>query len=193
MPHGLRRHEIQFITDAKQRHIQNHILQIIKQVQCNASSRIDYRTMAIEDYDFPAETFDIVISSLAFHYLESFDERCAKVNRCLKPGGTFVFSVEHPVFTAEGHEEWIRDEHGHTLHWPVDRYFAEGKRTATFLGEQVVKFHKTLTTYINGLVQNGFEITGLTEPQPNPSMLGIPGMQDKLRRPMMLILSTIKK
>ena len=30
--------------------------------------------------------------------------------------------------------------------WMVDRYFTEGKRRAVFLGEEVVKYHKTLTT-----------------------------------------------
>ena len=39
----------------------------------------------------------------------------------------------------------------------------------------------------------GFRITGVTEPQPDPSMLGIPGMQDELRRPMMLIVSAKKE
>ncbi len=40
------------------------------------------------------------ISSLAFHYLESFEDIAEKVRRCLVLGGNFVFSVEHPVFTA---------------------------------------------------------------------------------------------
>lgn len=85
------------------------------------------------------------------------------------------------------------DETGKPLHWPVDRYFTEGMRKATFLGEEVVKYHKTLTTYVNSLIRAGFEITGLIEPEPDESMMDIPGMRDELRRPMMLLVSATKK
>lgn len=160
----------------------------------NTSPRIDYKCMAIEDFEFKPETYDVVISSLTFHYLESFGDICKWVHRCLTTGGSFVFSVEHPVFTAYGNQDWHYDENGKAVHWPVDRYFSEGKRKAIFLGEEVIKFHKTLTTYVNGLITNGFEITGLTEPEPDPKLLdSIPGMREELRRPMMLLVSAVKK
>ncbi|MGE5609676.1 MAG: class I SAM-dependent methyltransferase, partial [Bacillota bacterium] len=45
---------------------------------------IEYRRCAIEDIDFPAEQFDLVISSLALHYVERFDLVCRNVHRWLK-------------------------------------------------------------------------------------------------------------
>lgn len=160
----------------------------------NGADCIEYKCMAIEDFDFPAESFDVVISSLTFHYLKSFDDICRLVHRSLAPGGAFVFSVEHPVFTAEGSQDWIYDENGQPQYWPVDRYFTEGKRTAHFLGEKVTKYHKTLTTYVNGLIRSGFEITALREPEPDPALFGkIPGMENELRRPMMLLISARKR
>lgn len=160
----------------------------------NISPSIDYKCMAIEDFDFQPETYDVVMSSLTFHYLASFEDICRKVSTCLTRGGTFVFSVEHPVFTAYGSQDWYRSAQGEVLHWPVDNYFTEGARKAIFLDEEVTKYHKTLTTYINGLIRGGFEITGLVEPEPDRALLGkIPGMEDELRRPMMLIVSAVKK
>lgn len=160
----------------------------------NSSPLIEYKCMAIEDYDFQPNMFDIVISSLTFHYLESFNNICRKINTTLTLGGSFVFSVEHPIFTAYGNQDWYYDQAGNRIHWPVDRYFTEGRRTAVFLGEEITKYHKTLTTYINGLIQNGFEICELIEPQPDPTMLeSILGMKDELRRPMMLLISARKK
>lgn len=160
----------------------------------NAHPAIVYRQCAVEDFECPPGSFDVVLSSLAFHYLESFGAVCRKVHEALAPGGEFIFSAEHPVFTAEGSQEWFRDAAGSPLHWPMDRYFTEGRREATFLGEQVVKYHKTLTTYLRGLLHAGFEITDFSEPQPSQELLDtVPGMGDELRRPMMMLVAARKR
>ena len=165
-----------------------------KAQEINSAPQIQYQCAAMEDLQFPPETFDIVLSSLAFHYVKDFRPLAENIARWLKKGGHLVFSVEHPIFTAYGDQDWYYDQEGNPIHWPVDRYFAEGKRTAIFLGEEVVKYHKTLTTYINGLLQTGFEICELIEPQPDERLLDtIPGIKDELRRPMMLLISAKKK
>lgn len=160
----------------------------------HAASVIEYRRMAMEDADFADGSFDVVLSSLAFHYVADFGALVRKIVRWLRPGGDFVFSCEHPVFTAEGSQDWYRDEQGNILHFPVDNYYIEGRRQAVFLGEQVTKYHRTLTSYVGALLSGGFTLTGLAEPQPPQEMIGtVPGMADELRRPMMLILSAKKQ
>ncbi|MGI5958951.1 MAG: class I SAM-dependent methyltransferase [Massiliimalia sp.] len=155
--------------------------------------RCTFTCCPIEDIHYPDASFDAVISSLAFHYLESFDSIAKIVNKLLRDGGTFTFSVEHPVFTAYGSQDWYYDDQGNILHFPVDNYYYEGKREACFLGEPVTKYHKTLTTYLNGLLTNGFQITGVQEPMPPARLLDtVPGMRDEMRRPMMLIVSAQK-
>lgn len=159
----------------------------------HAHPQIEYRRLAMEDAAFAESAFDVVLSSLAFHYIASFDDMVARIYRWLTPGGAFVFSCEHPVFTAQGPQQWVTDESGKILHFPVDRYFEEGARDASFLGEQVVKYHRTLTGYVGALLRQGFVLTGLTEPQPPQQLVDmIPAMADELRRPMMLILAARK-
>lgn len=155
--------------------------------------QVEYLHAAIEDVDFPPERFDVVFSSLAIHYLQDFPALAEKVRTWLKPGGDFVFSVEHPIFTAYGNQDWYYDEQGNILHFPVDNYFYEGQRQAVFLGEDVVKYHRTLTTYLDGLLTGGFQLLRVVEPQPPARMLGQPGMRDELRRPMMLLVSARKR
>ena len=155
---------------------------------------IEYRHAAMEDVDFADGSFDVVLSSLAFHYVADFEALARNIARWLRTGGDFVFSCEHPVFTAEGSQDWYRDAQGNILHFPVDNYYIEGERQAVFLGERVTKYHRTLTTYVNALLSSGFALTGFAEPQPPQEMIDIiPGMADELRRPMMLILAAKKR
>lgn len=158
----------------------------------NHHEKIEYRLSPMEDLTFPEESFDVVISSLAFHYVKDFEPLMEQVSKWLSPGGMLIFSVEHPVFTSAGTQDWYYDEEGNILHFPVDRYYYEGERNAIFLGESVIKYHRTLTTYVNTLLKNGLRLQHLTEPKPPEDMLDIPGMADEMRRPMMLIVSAQK-
>jgi len=132
----------------------------------NKSPNVEYQKMAMEDIDFTEDSFDIVISSLALHYSPDFGDICRKVYKSLSGGGSFVFSVEHPIFTAHGLQAWIYDVNGEIYHWPVDRYFEQGRRDTTFLGEKVAKYHRTITGYVKGLTQAGFVLMDIVEPVP---------------------------
>lgn len=158
----------------------------------NKHEKIKYQCIPMEDLDFPENTWDIVMSSLAFHYVKDYEILVENISRWLKKGGELVFSVEHPVFTAYGSQDWYYDEMGNILHFPVDNYYYEGKRQAIFLGEPVVKYHRTLTTYLNTLLQKGFLIQHVIEPQPPEEMMDMDGMKDEMRRPMMLLVSARK-
>lgn len=158
----------------------------------NPGPSIEYRQAAMEDLCFPDGSFDVVLSSLAFHYVKDFRPLVRSISRWLTPGGGFVFSAEHPVFTAYGSQDWYYGPDGEILHFPVDNYYVEGPREAVFLGERVTKYHRTLTTYLDTLLENGFRLTRVVEPQPPEDMMELPGMRDELRRPMMLLVSAVK-
>ena len=154
---------------------------------------VEYRRAAIEDMRPAPAAWDVVLSSLALHYVEDYAGVCRMVWDALSPGGWFIFSAEHPVFTAQGPQDWQRDAGGAPLHWPVDRYFEQGPRDAVFLGEHMRKYHRTVTGYVQPLLARGFAREALGEPQPAREMLdAVPGMADELRRPMMLILKARK-
>ncbi|NML22016.1 class I SAM-dependent methyltransferase [Pseudoflavitalea sp. G-6-1-2] len=159
----------------------------------NQLEGIEYIQKPIEEVTWPDNSFDIVLSSLAFHYLASFDAICNSVYDWLRPGGCLVFSVEHPVFTASPKQDWIYSEKGEIQHWPVDQYFMEGRREVVFLGEKIAKYHRTLSTYLNALLKQGFIIKEVNEPTPEEKLLDtVAGMKDELRRPMMLLIRAEK-
>ncbi|GFN29812.1 class I SAM-dependent methyltransferase [Paenibacillus xylaniclasticus] len=154
---------------------------------------IEYRRQAIEDVELADEQYDVVISSLALHYVERFDLVCRKVYYALVPGGSFVLSVEHPIFTALAAQDWYYGPNGEKLHWPVDNYHQEGQREARFLDHDVIKYHRTVSSYLNALIGAGFVVTKLSELQPTPSMLeSNPAWQEEVRRPMFLLIAANK-
>ena len=154
----------------------------------NAAKQIEYRICGIEEYEYPENMWDCVVSNLALHYIEDIAGIFQKVHRTLKPNGVFIFNMEHPVFTAGVGQDWVYTEAGTPRYWPVDNYFITGERNTLFLGCDVIKQHHTLTQILMGLLNNGFEIEAVQEAEPPDEMMGIPGMKDELRRPMMLLV-----
>ena len=160
--------------------------------QKHAHPQIEYRQIAMEDLTLEPDSFDVAFSSLALHYVKDYEQLVQHIANWLTKGGNFVFSVEHPVFTSYGNQDWYYDENGNILHFPVDRYFYEGQREAVFLQEKVVKYHRTLTTYLETLMKHGFMIQHVVEPQPPLEMMNMEGMKDEMRRPMMLLIAVQK-
>ena len=159
----------------------------------NAEKRIEYRVCGIEEYEYPENKWDCVVSNLALHYIEDIDKIFQKVYQTLKPGGNFLFNMEHPVFTAGVGQDWVYTAEGKPQYWPIDNYFIPGERSTHFLGCEVVKQHHTLTQIMMGLLDNGFELEAVKEAEPPEEMMHIPGMKDELHRPMMLLVKAKKR
>ncbi len=92
-----------------------------------------------------------------------------------------MFSVEHPILTSRPEQEWARGPDGNALYWPVDNYRLEGPRRTTWFVDGVVKYHRTVETYVNGLIAAGFTLRRLLEPAP-PMETNLPAEMDLQRR-----------
>src|SRR3546814_10068820 len=84
-----------------------------------------YRIADLDCLDLPSGAHDMAYGSLAFHYVEDFGRLAAVVHRALTPGSHFVFTVEHPVYTAPAQPGWIDVGDGRRC-WPVHGYSVEG-------------------------------------------------------------------
>ncbi len=158
----------------------------------NTDPVIQYLVCGINDYDYPKEKFDLVVSNLVLHYIEDLNAVYKNIYNTLKHGGTFLFNIEHPVFTSGIHESWVYDGNGNALYWPIDNYYFPGERDTIFLGQKVIKQHHTLTQILNGLLSTGFHIDAIEEATPSEETMDIPSMKDELRRPMMLLVKASK-
>ena len=151
---------------------------------------IDYVRASLEEFATEPGSFDLVVSSLALHYIADYAGLARRVATWLTPGGRFVFSVEHPIFTAHGSSDWYRDADGAALHWPVDCYRDEGERRTRWFVDGVVKYHRTIESYVNGLLDAGLTLVRLEEPEADAAVLAEkPEWQQERRRPPFLLMA----
>lgn len=115
---------------------------------------------------------DVVCSSLAVHYVEDFGAFAKKVFDCLRPGGYFVFSQEHPLTTATKLEDmWERDGDGNFVCFRLSDYSVSGHRSVSWFIEGVEKYHRTFADIVNSLTAAGFMLEKMAEPVPSPENL----------------------
>jgi len=152
---------------------------------------ITYLNASLEQFIPPPGQFDLVVSMLALHYIQDYAAIVQRVASALAPGGRFAFSVEHPIYTAAGATDWHRGPGGTAEHWPVDRYRDQGERRTNWIIDGVVKYHRTIETYVNTLLDAGFRLARLEEPEAESTTLLArrPELRGERRRPPFLLIA----
>ena len=118
---------------------------------------------SVEDFIFRHQ-YDLIISSLAFHYIEDVQSVFQKVFLNLNANGKFIFSIEHPACSAGLDLEFNLSNKKQG--WLLDNYFHSGKREESWLGSNVVKYHKTIEEYFSLLRETGFIVEDIRESKP---------------------------
>lgn len=150
------------------------------------SAGVVYRLDDLERLDLPERSFDLAYSSLALHYVTALPSLFDTVHEALAPGGVFVISVEHPIYSAGSGFTTGPDG---TASWPISDYLTEGERARTWLVDGVVRFHRTVATYINQLIVTGFRIERVEEWGPTDAQIAAsPALEDERHRPAFLQL-----
>jgi ubiquinone/menaquinone biosynthesis C-methylase UbiE len=150
---------------------------------------ISYTQADMERLELSPASFDLVYSSLALHYIANLDGLLSEVHRSLVEGGSLVFSVEHPIYTAPTDPHWFIDAAGRKV-WPVDRYLDEGPRSTDWLARGVIKQHRTLATYLNLLARSGFRLSQVEEWGPTEAQIASrPEFADERQRPPFLLVA----
>jgi ubiquinone/menaquinone biosynthesis C-methylase UbiE len=154
---------------------------------------ITYIRADLEHLELPPDSFDVVYSSLALHYIENLSGLISQVHRSLVPGGALVFSVEHPIFTAPSEPNWSINAAGCKV-WLIDGYLDEGPRSTNWLARGVIKQHRTLATYINMLIGLGFSILHIEEWGPTEEQIAAqPNWADERQRPPFLLVAAERR
>ena len=99
--------------------------------------------------------FDAVIANMVFIDIPDYHQAMLNCVQCLKAGGSLIFSLIHPCFEGSDSEY---SENGHIA---VTEYFEENSIEQTY----GYRFHRTLSQYLNLVIQCGCRIAEIVEPQ----------------------------
>ena len=137
----------------------------------NSRGNIEYRVLSAEDISSLDGSFDIVMSSLCFHYIKDLSRLLSSVHSLLSEHGILAFSTEHPLTTASYDGHYMEDSNGWSGYCFSD-YGREGKRESLWFERPVTTYHRMFSTVVNSLLDNGFTIKGIVEPLPDDEALG---------------------
>lgn len=138
----------------------------------NSHPKISYVNLPMEEVATLNQKFDIVVSSLAFHYVKDYENLIQDIYNLMVDKGTLIFSQEHPFVTSHlSGERWTRDVQGMKIHANISNYAKEGIRDTVWFVDNVKKYHRTFSTIINTLITVGFQIDKIIEPLPNEETL----------------------
>jgi len=122
---------------------------------------------------FPDGAFDAVVACLVFEHIREVDEAIAEVGRVLRPGGRFLFFLNHPLLQTPG-SGWIDDQvlDPPEQYWRIGPYLIEDESL-----EQVEKgvfipfIHRPMSRYVNAMLAAGLVIRRMEEPAPPPGFV----------------------
>ncbi len=118
-------------------------------------------------------SMDAAVACLVFEHIDDLDAALAEVARVLRPGGTFLFLLNHPLLQTPG-SGWIDDQmiDPPEQYWRIGAYLVEGDTE-----EQVERgvfirfFHRPLSRYLNTAADLGLQLVRMEEPAPPPGFL----------------------
>jgi SAM-dependent methyltransferase len=107
----------------------------------------------------PADAFDLAFSEAAFQLVADLDAAVREARRVLRPGGTFYLSVMHPFRELIDPDEGV----------PRRGYHAPPRREIEIdesYDADLVAFDRTVSELHRALVDAGFTVERIVEPEP---------------------------
>jgi ubiquinone/menaquinone biosynthesis C-methylase UbiE len=118
-----------------------------------------------ENPGIPENYFDFIVSIYALGWITDLSRTLTLAHSYLKPGGTFIFSWEHPVYRSLCYDAAIEKYLFETS------YLNEGPVIdPSWKGVEIVINHRKLSTYINAVIQSGLQMEQVIESGPNTAL-----------------------
>lgn len=130
--------------------------QMVEAAKRRVGSKAEVRCLDLSmDLPFTDNSFDIILSSLALHYIKDWRNTFAEFRRILKPSGFLLFSVHHPfmdIKMSQSGEYYLTE-------LIIDQWNKNGQKV------EVPFYRRSLQSIMNDTLAY-FTIEKITEPQP---------------------------
>lgn len=130
----------------------------------NLLPNVEFRKMSMNNLTDMDRKFDVVVSSLAFHYIEDFGALICSIKNLMNDGGILLFTQEHPIATAPKSGIKWKTNGDYIEGVLLTDYSEEGVRNVNWIIEHVIKYHRKTSTIINTIINQGFVIMEIDEP-----------------------------
>lgn len=130
----------------------------------NMNSEINFDSTPIEEYLDELGQFSMCISHMVFHSIESLTKSFNAVYRVLQNNGIFAFIIPHPSFYHLYHRNQF-DNFNYMLEkkFLIDFTISMDNNS---LPNKIPYYHRPFSTYLNGLIECGFEVRSIKEIMP---------------------------
>ncbi len=122
---------------------------------------------------FADASFDAVVACLVFEHIRAVDQALAEVGRVLRPGGRFLFFLNHPLLQTPS-SGWIDDQilDPPEQYWRIGPYLVEDESLQEVEKGIFIPFvHRPLSRYVNAMAAAGLVLRHMAEPAPPPGFL----------------------
>lgn len=119
--------------------------------------------------------FDLVLSPLVLDHIRDWHKTLAEFHRVTRPGGSLVISLNHPM------SDWKLQD-GQGVYYDTELYALDWVSFGDPV-PRVTAYRRPLEAALNPLIETGWTIDRILEPQPVPEMQNAnPKLYDKLSR-----------
>lgn len=121
------------------------------------------------------DSCDLVVAAMSLMDVEDYPGALREVRRVLCNGGSLLMSITHPCFSSRT-AEWERhpDDRRQLLFFKIDRYFereAWQEKVTEDFSAPVLRRHRPLQDYVQGLLREGFLLRDFSEAEPTADEL----------------------
>lgn len=133
--------------------------------QANLQARLFLAAMD-ENPGLPENYFDLVISIYALGWTPDLSRTLSLIHSYLKPGGTLIFSWEHPIYRCLQYDATT------TRFAFTESYLDETpEHHPSWKGVEIFTYPRKLSTYLNALTGAGLVLEQLIESDVNPAAI----------------------
>jgi len=104
----------------------------------------------------PSNHFDLAISIFALGWTVNLNKTVSNIYKSLKPGGVFVFTWEHPVYSLLNFEDG-------KLYFRLPYASEQVEKHDSWRSVPIVMTYRRMSTFINALISSGFVLDRVIE------------------------------